>query len=218
MDPYKVLGVAPGASDDEIKKAYRKLIRKYHPDANVNNPNKEAAAKRFAEVQEAYEVLMKSRQNGGFNGTGYSYSNRGGADSTENGDNEKRAAMNYINAGYYEQALNALKGVEESYRDGSWYYLAAAASAGLGRWADARTYIDRAVTIDPSNLQYRQLQRQIERGASGGAFNGGGFGGDPYDTSGWYETRRRAYRSPYDSMADSWCLNLAMLPICCFCC
>ncbi len=43
MDPYKVLGIAPGATDEEIKRAYRNLSRKYHPDANVNNPDRAQA-------------------------------------------------------------------------------------------------------------------------------------------------------------------------------
>ena len=42
-DPYQVLGITRSASDEEIKKAYRTLSRKYHPDANVNNPNREQA-------------------------------------------------------------------------------------------------------------------------------------------------------------------------------
>ena len=58
-DPYQVLGVSPGASDDEIKKAYRALSRRYHPDANIDNPNREAAEERFKEVQQAYDQIMK---------------------------------------------------------------------------------------------------------------------------------------------------------------
>ena len=50
-DPYEVLGVSRGASDDEIKKAYRKLSRTYHPDANINNPNKAEAEEKFKQVQ-----------------------------------------------------------------------------------------------------------------------------------------------------------------------
>ena len=60
-DPYKVLGVQPSASDDEVKKAYRTLSRKYHPDSNIDNPNREQAEERFKEVQEAYEQIMKIR-------------------------------------------------------------------------------------------------------------------------------------------------------------
>ena len=54
-NPYDVLGVSPGASDDEIKKAYRNLSRRYHPDANINNPNRAQAEERFKEVQQAYD-------------------------------------------------------------------------------------------------------------------------------------------------------------------
>ena len=61
FDPYRVLGVSSDASDEEVKKAYRVLIRKYHPDENVDNPNKEEAEKKFQEVQLAYDEIMKIR-------------------------------------------------------------------------------------------------------------------------------------------------------------
>lgn len=65
-DPYQVLGVSRSASDEEIKKAYRTLSRKYHPDANVNNPNKDQAEERFKQVQQAYDLIMKEKQQGNF--------------------------------------------------------------------------------------------------------------------------------------------------------
>ena len=71
-DPYQVLGVAPTASDDEVKKAYRQLCKKYHPDANVGKPDAAQAEKKFMEVQQAYEEIMHRRQGGGARaGSGY---------------------------------------------------------------------------------------------------------------------------------------------------
>ena len=61
-DPYKVLGIERDASDEEIKKAYRSLSKKYHPDANINNPNKEKAEEMFKLVQEAYQQIIYERQ------------------------------------------------------------------------------------------------------------------------------------------------------------
>ena len=60
-DPYSVLGVPRSASDEEIKKAYRTLSRKYHPDANINNPNKDRAEEMFKQVQQAYSQIMKEK-------------------------------------------------------------------------------------------------------------------------------------------------------------
>ena len=78
-DPYEVLGVSRGASDDEIKKAYRKLSRTYHPDANINNPNKDQAEAKFKEVQQAYQQIMHEREYGttGSYGNGYGSSSGG---------------------------------------------------------------------------------------------------------------------------------------------
>ncbi len=63
-DPYQVLGVSRDASDEDIKKAYRQLSRKYHPDANINNPNKDQAEEKFKEVQQAYQQIMHDREYG----------------------------------------------------------------------------------------------------------------------------------------------------------
>ena len=63
-DPYKVLGISRDATDDEVKQAYRKLSRKYHPDANINNPNKDKAEEMFKLVGQAYNQIMDERKNG----------------------------------------------------------------------------------------------------------------------------------------------------------
>ena len=73
LDPYSVLGVSRNATDEEIKKAYRKLSRKYHPDANINNPNKDQAEEKFKEVQQAYEQIMREREYGSSGGSSGGY-------------------------------------------------------------------------------------------------------------------------------------------------
>lgn len=93
-DPYQVLGVSRGATEEEIKKAYRNLSRKYHPDANVNNPNKDQAEEKFKEIQSAYQQIMKEKTEGfsgqgsygyGSSGYGSGYGNAGGYGRTGNG-------------------------------------------------------------------------------------------------------------------------------------
>ena len=77
-DPYQVLGVSRGASEEEIKKAYRNLSRKYHPDANVNNPNKDQAEEKFKEIQSAYQQIMKEKTEGFGGQSGYGYGGQSG--------------------------------------------------------------------------------------------------------------------------------------------
>ncbi|MCI8287489.1 MAG: J domain-containing protein [Lachnospiraceae bacterium] len=83
-DPYSVLGVSRNASEEEIKKAYKALSRRYHPDANVNNPNKVQAEEKFKEIQSAYQQIMKERTSGysgaGYGGSGYGRNGYGNAD------------------------------------------------------------------------------------------------------------------------------------------
>ena len=89
-DPYSILGVDRNASEDEIKKAYRRLSRKYHPDANINNPHKDEAEAKFKEIQQAYQQIMDERQRGYSSagaGNGASYGGSGSSGSGYGGYN-----------------------------------------------------------------------------------------------------------------------------------
>ncbi len=186
-DPYSVLGVKRTASDEEIKKAYRSLSRKYHPDANINNPNKEAAEAKFKEVQQAYQTIMDERENGGagngygntyggFGGFGYDTYTRGGR-KTEYEDDDSRymkAVVNYINNGSFSEALNLLNSIKK--RDGMWYYYSAVANFGAGNNITAMEHINTALQYEPNNMSYMQLKRQIESGESWYAGRAGKYG------------------------------------------
>lgn len=211
MDPYKVLGISPGATDEEIKKAYRALSRKYHPDANVNNPNKEAAEEKFKQVQVAYDQIMKQKQQGysyggngtggayGYGGFGYGYGRSNGAygGSTGTDSVEMQAAANYIRNRYYKEALNVLNNISD--RNARWYYYSAIANAGMGNNVTAQQHAQTAVNMEPSNMEYRQLQQQLA------------FGGT------WYQNRGDTYDRPYSGNGN-WCLSMMLLNMFCNCC
>ena len=208
-DPYQVLGVTQGASDDEIKKAYRTLSRKYHPDANINNPNKELAEEKFKEVQQAYDQIMKEKQSGGsygggynygYGGTGYRYTyNNTGAGSNDTESVQMRAAANYIANGCYREAINVLNGMADAERNARWYYYSALANQGLGNNIMAKQYAEKAVAMEPSNFQYRQFLQHLEYGGT------------------WYTNMGSSYEKPYASMGN-WCLSMLFLNMLCNCC
>lgn len=209
MDPYKVLGISPGATDEEIKKAYRSLSRKYHPDANVNNPNKEEAEEKFKQVQVAYDQIMKQKQQGysyggngtggayGYGGFGYGRSNGAYGSSAGSESVEMQAAANYIRNHYYKEALNVLNNISD--RNARWYYYSAIANAGIGNNVTAQQHAQTAVNMEPSNMEYRQLQQQLA------------FGGT------WYQNMGNTYDRPY-SGSGSWCLSMMLLNMFCNCC
>ena len=181
-DPYKVLGISPGASDEEIKTAYRKLAKKYHPDLN---PGDEYAARKMNEVNAAYDQLKnpQAQQSGTYGDTGYSdpwgaYGYGGNAyQSYETAErNEVRAARNYIRVREFGQALTALAGVPASERNAEWYYLHALANYHAGNRVAALDSARRACTMAPGSMQYRQLLQQIESGAHAYDNMGAGYG------------------------------------------
>jgi molecular chaperone DnaJ len=180
-DPYKVLGVEPGASDEEIKRAYRALAKKYHPD---RNPGDEEAAKKMQQVNAAYEQIKNPPQAGSSGGYGgYSqydpfgfggYRQQSYTD-TDSGDNYQKAAMNYIRFGRYREALNALENSQQ--RDARWYYLSALANHGLGNQVTALEHIRRAVSMEPDNQEYIDALNRIEYGGAAYRQQAGNFGG-----------------------------------------
>lgn len=194
-DPYQVLGVSRDASTEEIKKAYRTLSRKYHPDANINNPNKAEAEEKFKQVQQAYKQIMEEKENGtssyssqgsyggsyGSGGYGGSYGNGGYGgnyggynygSSTE--DAELRAAANYLNNMRYQEAMRVLNNIPR--HNAQWYYLHAIANAGLGNNISAVQDAQTAVNMEPDNMQYRQLLSQLQGGGQWYTDMGQGYG------------------------------------------
>ena len=189
IDPYSILGISRDASDDEVKKAYRKLSRKYHPDANIDNPNKEQAEEKFKQVQQAYEQIMKEREQGTGYGNygGYNYGGFGGfSGQTDSGyqDEEsirRQAAANYIQSGHYREAMNVLQSLQQ--KNGQWYYLSAMANMGLGNNVNALEDIRTAVNLEPDNVQYRMLLQRMEGGGTWYQEQQNPFGGMPVDGS-----------------------------------
>ena len=207
-DPYKVLGVSPDASDEEIKRAYRALAKKYHPD---RNPGDEEAARKMQQVNAAYEQI-KNPQKQQPNYGGYSY---GGYDpfggqyqQTSQEDQYFQGVRNYIRFGKFREALNMLDNMTD--RSARWYYYSALAHNGLGNQVTALEHIRKAVSMEPDNYEYLDALNRIEHGGAAYRQRSGDFGGF-------------AMRSdPCTSFLLCWFVNLfccggRFFPCFCFC-
>ena len=196
-DPYKILGVSPDASDEDIKRAYRRLAKKYHPDLN---PGDKEAARRMQEVNAAYEQIkdpdkFRQQQSSGgygsygggyyepfggyrqqsYGGQGYGgYGNYGGY-AGQSEDQYQQAAYQYIRFRRYQEAVNTLN--NSTQRDARWYYLSALAHDGLGNQVTALEHIRRAVSMEPDNQEYLRALEEIENGGAGYRRQAGSFRG-----------------------------------------
>lgn len=166
MNPYEVLGVSPQDSDDAIKKAYRQLCKRYHPDLN---PNDAVAEAKFKEVQSAYDDVGRIRRgeapaSSGSNAwqgqspfSGYGYTGQ-----QSRSTDYYQAAQIFMAQGYYAQARSLLDNMSE--RPAQWYYYSAQAYAGMGHYATAREHAAQAHNMAPDNIMFYRLHKQMQSG------------------------------------------------------
>lgn len=183
-DPYKVLGVSPSASDDDVKDAYRKLARKYHPDNYVNNPLSDLATEKMKEINEAYDDVQRQRKGGGnassgYGGQGYGGQSYGGyrqQSYSSSGSSQFADIRRLINTGRIADAEELLDGVSEARRNAEWNFLKGTVNYQKGWLDNAVTYYSKACNQEPNNMEYRaalnRLMQQRQTGFGGQMMGG----------------------------------------------
>ena len=204
-DPYEVLGVKRGASQEEIRQAYRELVKKYHPDKYQGNPLADLAKEKLQEVNEAYDML----KNGGSGYSGSSYGGSYGGSSYSGGSYSGGSSYSGANAGIYNQIRNAINQNNIAYaeqllsgvtaRDAEWHFLSGVLSIRRGYIADGLANVQRAMEMDPNNAEYRQVYSQMSR------------------MGGMYRQRGDMMGGGYGVPCGGSMLTCMMAPLCCCC-
>ena len=198
-DPYSILGIRHDASDDEVKEAYRNLVRKYHPDNYTDdNPLKELANEKMQEVNRAYDEInrMREEQKNGSYQQSYSTSYQS--------DPRYGEIRRLLNARRFAEAEKKLAAFSEYDCGAEWHYLRSVVLMHRGLVNDAMRELETACMMDPSNLEYQKAKQMFNSQARG-------YGSTYYDA---VSNRRRTTSDD----ACNCCANLICLDCLCECC
>ena len=193
MNPYEILGVKQGASQDEIKSAYRKLIKKYHPDQYGDNPLKDLAEEKIREINEAYDIL--SKQSSSKTSSSYSSSNNNSSTSNSSYSSQNvsfQEVRNYVNSRNYSAAENTLNSIND--RNAEWNFLYGIVMINKGWFDSGYSHIGKAVQMDPNNFEYRQTFNSLNKQANN------------YSNQ-YYRTTRGNSQDACDCCINLWCLD-----------
>lgn len=172
-DPYKILGVSPDATDDEIKTAYRNLARKYHPDKYRDSDLAEMAGEKMKEINAAYDEVQKIRSGkatagqGAYGGQSYGGNPYGNSTYSGGSSNPYVTARQLINLRRVAEAAQVLSTVPESERGAEWNFLMGCVAVNRGHYVDAQQFFDTACGMDPDNLEYRDAQERLRNRSAG---------------------------------------------------
>ena len=197
-NPYKVLGVNEGATNEEIRAAYLSLVKKYHPDKYTDPDMKQLANEKLKEINEAYDRLTKNpgkTASSGYSGAAYGAGGHGGSYSGPEADRFVRA-RSLINAGNLDGAKTILDSIQT--RNAEWYYLYGIIYLRQGWYDKAREFLGRAYRTEPGNSEYAQ------------AYNTLRYTGNPY-------SRPRQSTSYGNCSACDICSGLMCADCCCEC-
>ena len=201
-NPYEILGVANDASDEELKRAYKEIARKYHPSNYEDNPLTDIAQSRMKELDNAYDMIMSERRSGALNNEG-AYTQTHDGTSYYNGPTQYPDVRKCIDNGRLDDAITILEGIPTEVRTAEWFYLKGNIQQKRGWIEEAYNNYKIALDMDPYNQEYKNSVKE---------FNCCGRKRQEY-----YGRGKNARKSSGSCGLCNVCMGLICLDTCCGC-